>query len=171
MIPREKPISKRCKISHRPEFRTQEPKFYVCPDCGSLIILNLPPLAAAGTGQVSCCGKPAAELVPKPGKDEDFEFKVFGGFENNALRVKIHSDSPVSWIYCKSFQGGQLKYLNRKNANTAIFAFAEDDAYVYCDRDVCRMGNEHCQFQCKRGTVIYAYAEDAGLLRFDLKGF
>lgn len=184
-----RPYSKRCLISHRPPFRTGEPAFYRCSCCGSLTIRNMPAErpaeGTAGTGSVStavtCCGSALEPLVPRLADESDGEhtisFTVFGGFEENALRVLIgdgshpmQPDHRIEWIYVRTFQGGQLKYLPARGRAAAVFAFGDEDAYVYCDRGICRMGKEHCQFSCKRGNVVYAYCTTHGLLRLEMDG-
>ena len=55
-------------------------------------------------------------------------------------------------------------------ALTGARALADEDAYVYCDREVCRMGHEYCQFECKRGMVLYAHCTVHGLFRLPLHG-
>ena len=197
--------SKRCMISHRPPFRTGEPVFYRCPDCGTLLIRNTPAGKAAGSVQtaqkngdqpengipkdaaekpVYCCGNKILPLQPMEARDlpdpEEHEigFTVFGGFEENALRVLVgdgshpmREDHRIEWIYCRTFQGGQLKYLPTGGRAAAVFAFGDEDAYVYCDREICRMGREHCQFCCKRGNILYAYCTVHGLIRLEMDGF
>ena len=37
------------------------------------------------------------------------------------------------------------------------FAMADEDAFVYCDRPICKIVKAHCMFQCKQGLVIYVY--------------
>lgn len=186
-----RPYSKRCLISHRPPFRTGEPVFYRCPNCGSLTVRNTP-AEASGAVQapqqqmlpscaVTCCGRILEPLVPhseeNPEGEHAIDFTVFGGFEENALRVLVgggshpmQPDHRIEWIYVRTFQGGQLKYLPARGRAAAVFAFGDEDAYVYCDRSICRMGKEHCQFCCKRGNVIYAYCSLHGLIRLEMDG-
>ena len=181
-----RPYSKRCLISHRPPFRTAEPLFYRCPECGALTIRNtpLPSLSPsssrpAGNETIRCCGRTLSPLTPSGLSDEEHQisFTVFGGFEENALRILIGDGSHpmqeehhIEWIYCRTFQGGQLKYLPRRGRAAAVFAFGDEDAYVYCGRSICKMGKEHCQFCCKRGNVVYAYCNVHGLFRLELDG-
>ena len=42
------------------------------------------------------------------------------------------------------------------SATPLLFALADEDAYVYCDKDVCL----ECTFMCKRGFVFYVGVED-----------
>ena len=77
-------------------------------------------------------------------------------------------DHRIEWIYVYDFQGGQFKYLPQGLSSRANFAFADEDAYAYCDRPICRMGREHCQFQCKRGLIFYAYCSMHGLFKLEI---
>ena len=104
-------------------------------------------------------------------------FVVFGGFENSSVRITVdrgnHPMQPehrIEWIYLRTYQGGQLKYLPEKSRSAAHFSFADEDAYVYCDREICRMGREHCQFECKRGMTAYAFCSVHGLIKLVLTG-
>lgn len=175
-------FSTRCRISHRPSYQTQEPAFYRCDTCGSLIVLNNLPGSQAAPPQISCCGKAMKQLSvctdPEILREHEMSFTVFGGFEKNAVRISVdgnlhpmRDDHRIEWIYLRTYQGGILKYMPLKSRSFANFALGDEDAYVYCDRDVCRMGREHCQFACKRGNIAYAYCSRHGLMRLELIGF
>ena len=43
----------------------------------------------------------------------------------------------IQWIALKTFTGSQLKYVLPKKRSPLLFALADEDAYVYCDKDVC----------------------------------
>lgn len=105
-------------------------------------------------------------------QEHQLDYTVFGGFQHNTIRVAVgegthpmNAGHHIEWIYLYTYQGGQMKYLPLKGPSSALFSLAEEDAYVYCDRPVCRMGWEHCQFQCKRGHIAYAYCNEHGLYR------
>ena len=172
--------STRCRISHRPPFRTAEPIFYRCPVCGALTVIN--PMPKGGQEPILyCCGK---QLYPlELCRDEEvlsehkIDYVVFGGFERSGVRITVDGgshpmweDHKIEWVYLHTFQGGQLKFLPSKTRAVIHFSLADEDAYVYCDREVCRMGREHCQFECKRGMVAYAYCNVHGLVRLILQG-
>lgn len=176
-------MSVRCRMSHRPPFQVAEPSFYRCDTCGGLMVQHNRAERSAGTGAISCglCGIPMRMLDPLPGnetaKSHSLSYTVFGGFEHNAIEVGIacDQDEPVEghqleWVYLHSFQGGQMKFLSDGVRPLMRFAFADDDAYSYCDRPVCRMGHEFCQFSCKRGFAVYAYCSTCGLMRWPLVG-
>ena len=180
-IPGEKEaLSTRCRISHRPPFRTAEPVFYRCGECGNVIVMNR---REGGAGEsettVSCCGTELPALIPEDAGDAREEhrmrYTVFGGFEHTSTNVSVdngahpmNAEHRIEWIYMRTYQGGQLKMLPFPGKSSASFSFAEEDAYVYCDRDICKMGREHCQFQCRRGMMAYAYCNVHGLFSIKL---
>lgn len=175
--------NKKCMISHRPKFMTGEPLFYRCPTCGEIIVSNSTKdgLHDHKGPQISCCGAPLAPLEVCTDEaliaSHKMHYVIFGGFENNSLRIEIDNgfhpigdDHRIEWIYARTFQGGQLKFLPPRSRSIAHFSFADHDSFVYCDRDVCKMGREHCQFLCKRGMVVYAYCNKDGLFRMVMEG-
>lgn len=128
---------------------------------------------------IRCCGKdiPPLQVCRDPDLTEEHRigYTLFGGFEKNAANIEIGggihpmtSGHRIEWIYVYGFQGGQLKYLPQGLSSKCNVAFADEDAYAYCDRPICRMGREHCQFQCKRGLVFYAYCSRHGLFRLEI---
>ena len=174
-IPRQERYSTRCPISHRPTFQSTEPQFYRCAHCGSVVTLHSE--TEEREREFFCCGERMRRLEPVPDAPDKLEFVVFGGFEQNAIRITVDSgtgpldrDHRIAWIYLYTYQGGQMKFLPPGARPVAQFALADEDAYVYCDRPVCRMGREHCQFECKRGMTAYAYCTEHGLLRLPLTG-
>lgn len=96
------------------------------------------------------------------------DYAIVGGYNNNCIKVTWtktnQGESPV-WVALKTFTGMQTKYILPKKPNSVLFALAEDDAYVYCDKDPCL----ECIFMCKRGFVVYAYLEGAGIVRLPLE--
>lgn len=170
--------STRCTISHRPPFMTGEPLFYRCPQCGGLVIANSTGPESGKPSGLVCCGGPCTPLVPCTDRElldeHAMKFTVFGGYDRNAVRIEVDGsfhpmdrEHRIEWIYLRTFQGGQLKLLPERGRSFATFALAEYDAFVYCDREVCKMGREHCQFLCKRGMSAYAYCSRHGLFRME----
>lgn len=176
--------STRCLISHRPPFMTGEPLICRCPECKELVIVNHTgqnPGAQECNTQIVCCNKPLSPLkvCTDPGliASHPMSFVIFGGYERNSVRIQVEggfhpmeADHRIEWIYLRTFQGGQLKILAPGGRSFANFSFADLDAFVYCDREVCKMGREHCQFLCKRGMVVYAFCTRHGLFRMELDG-
>ncbi|MEA5002509.1 MAG: desulfoferrodoxin family protein [Christensenella sp.] len=172
--------SRECTISHSPGYRTQEPIFYRCSVCGTVVV-RISPLDVASTdsqGGGHCCDQPMERLEICPDTSPDaahgMRFCIFGGFANNTIRIEVDGgnhpmgeDHCIEWIYLRTFQGGQMKVLPKKKDSAALFAMAEEDAYAFCDREICRMGWETCHFQCKRGHIAYAYCNVHGLKRLE----
>lgn len=165
-----------CMVSHRPEYRTEAPAFFRCPVCGAVTVVSRPAGGAAPGPEDGgrCCGQPMVLLKLGQGQEDAhrLDYCVFGGFAHNTIRVEVDGgyhpmtqDHHIQWIYLRTYQGGQLKYLPRPGESAALFSMAGEDAYSFCDREVCRMGWEHCLFQCKRGHVAYAYCNQHGLFR------
>lgn len=90
------------------------------------------------------------------------EYKIVGGFETNALRVTW--DNPpggrLRWVALKTFTGFQVKYVQPGKFPPIVFAFADEDAYVYCNRDICA----ECSFKCKSGFMLYGYFDNVGIV-------
>lgn len=165
--------STRCNISHRPPFRTEEPLFFRCSQCGNFAVIH--PAGKNGMHPIiSCCGEKISPLKvckdPEIVQTHGVDFTIFGGFEHNSIRIAIdkgyhpmEANHRIEWIYLRTFQGGQFKMLPDKGRSVAHFSLADEDAYVYCNREICRMGREHCQFACKRGMTVYTYCSRHGL--------
>ncbi|CPR17209.1 desulfoferrodoxin family protein [Brenneria goodwinii] len=162
--------STRVRNSTKPTFSTAAPAFYRCSRCRRLLVQQF---AGQGTLSIICCGEPMVELKPHEPTDAAAEqhlpaMVVSGGFESNALSVTVGApphpmdgEHHLEWIYLYTFQGGQIKFIAPGDKPSAIFSLAESDAYVYCDRAVCK-GNQ-CKFNCKRGFTAYAYCNRHGL--------
>ena len=83
----------------------------------------------------------------------EFDYRILGGFNSNAVECswRISDDRfRIQWIALKTFTGSQLKYVLPKKRSPLLFALADEDAYVYCDKDVCL----ECTFMCKRGVRL-----------------
>lgn len=156
----------RHKNSTKPSFVVVPPHFYLCGYCQRLLI---DPMIIRSTSSPTCCGVPMTLLTVQNADTEHLlHMTVSGGFERNSLTINIgepaHPMQPehhISWIYLYSFQGGQLKCLAPDDSSTVTFALAEKDAYVYCDRAICK--GSHCKFNCKRGFSVWAYCNQHGL--------
>lgn len=178
---RKRVYSTECMMSRLPPYRTEEPLFFHCPSCGMVQVRLRPfgaPSSAPGDAG-SCCGQTLEQLGicddAELASEHQMDFCVFGGPAHNSIRIEVvegvhpmEEEHCIEWIFLRTFQGGQMKYLPPKKASAAIFSMAEEDAFMFCGREVCRMGWEHCAFQCKRGHIAYAYCSRHGLfaLRF-----
>lgn len=174
-IPSQEHYSTRCTMSHRPPFRTGEPIFFRCSHCGNVIVVCPAPKGTWEIPVLRCCDTELKPLQicrdPEVIRTHGLDFVVFGGFEHNAIRITVDGGlhpmdegHRIEWVYLKTYQGGQLKLLPPGIRAVVHFSLADEDAYVYCDRAVCRMGREHCQFACKRGMTVYAYCSKHGLM-------
>lgn len=137
------------------------------------------PYAHLGCTEASPDGQPgqqaegALRALPLVGADElpdgvSFDYAIIGGYNNNAVRVswRIRGEGrAVTWVALKTFTGMQVKYVLPKKRPQVLFALADEDAYVYCDKDPCL----ECIFMCKRGFVAYANVEGVGIVRLPLE--
>lgn len=175
MIPEKRSYSTACMVSRRPAVRSPYPRFYRCSQCGALGIAY-----GEAKEEMACgCGGVRKRLKPSNTDNADhgysLSFVVFGGMEHNAIRVSVEKDGhpltgdhDVEWIAIYTYEGLQIKFLQGTLSPAALFAMAGDDAYSFCNRKVCRMGWEHCQFQCKRGWRIYGWLGGHGLIQREL---
>ncbi|WP_192458181.1 desulfoferrodoxin family protein [Musicola keenii] len=164
--------STRIRNSTKPAFNTPAPAFYRCDHCHRLVIAVQPtsPLSCAS---FSCCGAPMTALALQDADSplaalHQPHMKVSGGFDANVLSVTVGEplhpmavEHHLEWIYLYTFQGGQLKFLKPGGKPGATFSLADDDAYVYCDRPVCK--GSRCKFNCKRGFSAFCYCSQHGL--------
>lgn len=183
MIPKRRTFNTGYMLSRVPEYQIVIPQFYRCAVCGSVYVCY-GRRAAAPAGQTTdglqgmCCGHPLMRLTPCTDevliKGHQLQYCIFGGTNHNTIKVDVcegeHAMTAVhhiDWIFLYSFLGGQMKYLPPGRKSSAMFTMAEEDAFAFCGRDICKMGWETCNFQCKRGHVAYAYCSKDGL--FELK--
>lgn len=165
--------------SRKPLYRTEEPVFFRCDVCGAIVVKHHPSGSKMDEKDSfyagECCGHTMKQLVPERDgqmmEDHKMDFVVFGGFDHNTIRIEVaegyHSMDEahhIEWIYLHTFQGGQMKYLYRKSDSSAQFSLADEDAFVFCGRDIC----ENCRYQCKRGHTAYAYCSQHGLYELRL---
>lgn len=123
----------------------------------------------AQTVAPSCCGEVMTLLLPQPlspdGLGLEVDYKVTGGFNQSAVEVTWNPEhGNPEWMMLKTFTGGYLKYIASGKKPPVVFPLSDEDAYVYCDREVC----QQCVFRCKLGFVIYAYFGARGLFELPL---
>lgn len=162
----------RFNTGKKPAVISPDPIFFKCKKCGATIIFlkeNKSP------DSCQCCGTAMIRLNPEtegPGSETHLpDYSIIGGYDNNVIKVsigkKLHpmeEEHFIEWIYLRTFTGGQIKYVNNKKQAEVIFALANEDAYVYCDEDLC----QGCTFRCKRGFEIYSYCNQHGLWKVEL---
>lgn len=142
-------------------------RFYRCGSCGN-VLSSL----SGGLRLPSCCGREMEELAPH--EPEEFEpavklsYLIFGSVNENAVKAtwdcEDFNEKP-EWIWLCTFTGGQLKYPTKEKRSPVLFGLADEDAYVYCDKDPC----VECTFRCKRGFGLYYYFEKRGLIYLPLE--
>lgn len=171
MIPERQNYTTTCMVSHRPSMQNRHPKLYRCEQCGCISTVY----GEHSPTEFRCGCNGMYRHLETPGSDEKdalhlLSYVFFGGAEHNAVRIFVGdgrhpmtNEHRIEWIYLLTYEGGQIKFLDTSPKPVATFAMAGNDAYSYCNRSICRMGREHCQFQCKRGFEIYAYCSIHGL--------
>lgn len=168
-------VSNRIKNSTKPTFIRPNPNFYRCPQCGAFLVTMA---IRDATSPITCCGKTLVALRVNDTTTTDALAQqhqplmtISGGFESNTLSVTVGNpahpmtaDHYLEWIFIYTFQGGQFKYLPPGAPPEATFALAGNDAYVYCDRPICK--GKQCKFNCKRGFSAYTWCNQHGLWRY-----
>lgn len=160
----------RSKETSKPKVICPNIMFYQCTKCSRLIY----DIYSKNIVPPRCCENKMEELTPIDKNNLEsvikIDYEIIGGYNSNAVKVywkiinKNEEDMQPKWVYLKTFTGGQIKYLYKKNKNHVIFALADEDAYVYCDEDPCL----ECIFRCKRGFEIYVYVKTVGLIKVPL---
>lgn len=178
----------RTHATWKPRVTESHIPYYHCPECGAVMAgidcsagnelvndgersLIFEPAYSKFDMQISCCGKPMERLEPIPSEEVEDRFKlnyqIVGGMNNNALKVdwrSVDSTCKPRWFALKTFTGTMMKYVSEKKWPPIVFAFADEDAFAYCDKNPC----EECTFRCKRGMELYAYVENLGLVNMPL---
>lgn len=162
-------------MSVRPKWISKEPMFLICEHCNKLVVQE----KVDNTSTIICCSEPMHELVPHTaGNLSESHLPIItftGGFSANTANVKIGSiphamseEHHIEWVYLRTTQGGQFKHLTVGKEPVVRFAFADEDAYSYCNRSVCQMGWGKCKFNCKRGFTAYAFCNLHGLWKTEM---
>lgn len=155
---------RRSRTARKPWPECPDIVIYRCSHCGRLY----QGLGYAGAEQEQlCCTAPLKQLQPLQPEDLwpeiSVDYKIVGGFNQSAVQVfwatKQPADKP-EWVLLQTFTGGYLKYVTAGKQPPLVFPLADEDAYVYCDRNICR----ECIFRCKRGFSIYLYIKTKGLV-------
>lgn len=177
----------RTHATWKPRVTDNDLPFFRCSTCGTIVIgiAGERPSAFSGTGRSlvaepaylgastpSCCGHPMEHLpliawedVPD---DIELDYRFEGGFNNNCLKIKwfiTAPDAAVEWACIKTFTGMQTKYALPGKRSPLVFAFADEDAFCYCDKNPCI----ECKFRCKAGMVAYVSVTGLGVVRMPLE--
>lgn len=153
----------RSSVTFKPRAACPDIDVYGCPVCGNQYQAlgygaHTPPL---------CCHARMERLIPLgPAESPEnyrITYSIVGGLNYDAVRVSWHCPEGVSpvWVLLKTYTGSYIRYVTPKKKAPMVFALADEDAYVYCDKDVC----ERCTFRCKLGFVAYVcFAQPQPLL-------
>ena len=144
----------RCKLPRKPWLKRAEVRFYHCPRCGRVLHEYIPEHPRQETPAPSlplCCAGSMTPLAARPPR-ADLRYDITGGFNNNAVKAVWDGVSPL-WILLQTYTGIYLKHIPPEKRPPVVFPLADEDAYAYCDRDVC----EKCLYCCKKGCILYFY--------------
>lgn len=108
------------------------------------------------------------EIAAKmPGESERYRlhYAYIGGKNQHTVELRVEGADAgthdIEWLYVRSYTGGQIKFMKKDKEAKALFAMAEEDAYMFCQNDPCI----ECAFACKLGFEFYAYSTSEGLLK------
>jgi hypothetical protein len=186
MGPKEFSIT-RTHATWKPRVDAADLPFFRCNTCGTIMmgVAGSVPSTFSEPGRApvaepaylsvsapSCCGHEMEPLPMVAWKDVpesiELDYQFVGGFNNNCLKIKWSIDAPdtcVEWACIKTFTGMQLKYALPKKRSPLLFAFADEDAFCYCDKNPCI----ECKFRCKAGMVAYVGVSGVGVVRMPLE--
>lgn len=149
----------RCKLPRKPWLKHAAALFYHCARCGRVLheyIPECPRQEPPSSSPPLCCGAPMTPLAAARPR-ADLRYDITGGFNNNAIRA-VWEGTPPLWILLQTYTGVYFKQLPPQKKPPVVFPLSDEDAYAYCDRDVC----EKCLYCCKKGCILYFhFAEDS----------
>lgn len=176
----------RTHATWKPRIAADDVPVFRCPTCGNVYagvsngtrlhytgggrtLLGQPPYQNLSAPICAACGAPMERLEPidvaDAPEDVQIDFQFRGGFNNNCVKVSWRIADrrayQLEWVLLKTFTGTQLKYVHEKKYSPLTFAFADEDAYCYCNSDPCK----ECTFRCKSGMCAYCYVAGLGLVR------
>lgn len=146
------------KITTKPEQIAPAPVLYKS-DGGEKIFWDL-------LGQ----GAPEGAEVIEPKGPRDwqryhFHYAFVGGKNHHSVEITFDDAKAgthdIEWIYVRSHTGGQIRFIQPDDEAYALFAMAENDAYMFCENDPCI----ECAFACKVGFEFFVYSRSEGLLK------
>ena len=154
----------RCKLPRKPWIKHAALQFWHCESCTRLLHEYLSEDNTAASRAMSshapvCCGQPMRQLQPQLAQGAenqlDIDYEIVGGLNNNAVRVRWNNATPTPplWIALQTYTGVYLKHVSPTKRPPLVFPLSDEDAYAYCDKDVC----EQCLYCCKKGCAIYVY--------------
>lgn len=143
----------RSTVTFKPQAQSPQVTIFHCPQCGNTF-------QALGYGEHTtphCCGNATKWLEPVQEENSPQGYKItysiVGGLNYDAVQIHWHCPEGITpaWILLKTYTGSYIRYLTPKKKAPMIFALADEDAYVYCDKKVC----ERCTFRCKLGFSVF----------------
>lgn len=143
----------RSTVTFKPRLACPSVDVYVCPTCKRQYQALGPDDHMAPT----CCGEPAIHLPPVPENEAPegygIVYSIVGGLNYDAVKISWHCPEEIipAWVLLKTYTGTYVRYLTPGKRPPFIFALADEDAYVYCDKPVC----VRCTFRCKLGFAAY----------------
>lgn len=159
----------RCKLPRKPWIKHAALQFWHCESCARLLHEYLSedhPAASRAASLLApeCCGQLMQLLQPQSPQDTanelGLDYEIVGGFNNNAVRVRWNRTAPPPlWIALQTYTGVYLKHISPAKQPPVVFPLSDEDAYAYCDKDVC----EQCLYCCKKGCAIYVYSGESSL--------
>ncbi len=133
---------------------------------GRSLVAELP-YASAHSNEVTATHANLVSLDEVP-EGIHLNYRIDGGFNNNCIVFEWSIDDPekcaIKWVCIKTFTGMQIKYVTPKKRSPLIFAFADEDAFAYCDKMPC----EECAFRCKSGFYAYACISNVGIVKMPI---
>lgn len=175
----------RSRSTWKPRVSDRDLPFFKCEFCSSVFLGIAGPEAARwseegrspvaeppylSSSRPDCCGN-LVERVRLIEWDEapadiHIDYRFEGGFNNNCLKVtwSCKESHELEWVCVKTFTGSQIKYVMPGKRPPLIFAFADEDAFAYCDKSPC----VECSFRCKAGMIVYASVKKLGVIRIPL---
>ena len=117
----------------------KDPRFFICKHCGNMITMvedhNVP---------VVCCGEKMTELDANTSDGAKEKHVPVVEAAGSTVTVTVGSvahpmlpEHHIAWIYLKTNQGGQIKYLAPGAEPKASFALSEGEkaeaAFEYCN--------------------------------------
>ena len=120
------------------EIHMKEIKFYLCKECGNLVIL-----LNEGAGQMVCCDEPMVLLEAMTYDENDFEHAPTIERTDHGIRAKVGfiahpmtEDHYVNWIVAVQGKRYQIQFLDPGEEPEAEFKVNSDpvDVYEFCNR-------------------------------------
>ena len=165
----------RCKLPRKPWIKHAMLQFWHCKSCARLLheyISEDHPADSRATSSLAptCCGQPMQLLLPQSPQGTanslDIDYEIVGGLNNNAIRARWNTATatPPVWIALQTYTGVYLKHVSSKKLPPVVFPLSDEDAYAYCDKNVC----EQCLYCCKKGCTIYLYIGGSTIITLNM---